>query len=159
MWCEESCQISAPMTRFPYIASVRGSGKQHLCIGILIKDRLVLAPASCVEAAGPNPVIVLSPGSHYEDGAPMSTVLCTFGKTLSCSLSWHLSFFLISKLCHNCQIYCIRNLEIFIHKSFRKSIIESWLIVDQSVAWKATAFNRYITLSESWNMNKQITQT
>lgn len=45
--------------RFPGLVSIRGRWHEHYCSGTLISDHFVLTSAFCVDAIGPNPIVVI----------------------------------------------------------------------------------------------------
>ena len=54
----------------------------HVCRGVLIKDRLVLTSASCIDAVGPNPTVVINAiGFFYDNSSTFrGQVSCTQNK-------------------------------------------------------------------------------
>ena len=40
-----------------------------MCSGVMIKENLVLTSASCAEAVGPNPTLVINAIDFYDDGS------------------------------------------------------------------------------------------
>lgn len=49
------------------LASIRGRYHEHLCLGTAISPQYILTSAVCIDAVGPNPIIVVSPHSNEDN--------------------------------------------------------------------------------------------
>lgn len=120
LFCKGSCQNSVPLSRLPYIVSVRRSGRGHLCTGVLVKYGLVLCSGTCANAAGPNPIVVIGPGSFSGDGSftPTEWVQWTLVWNVARDLEWQKCSFTVDD-CYHRQIRCMSVLK-FNHSGFQK---------------------------------------